>query len=304
MYLNHEQSVPDAPALKPIKDRSEALSKRVRAFWKGPKIDYTEILVLAERGGTLENADAEPFLKSIPKVAALPVEALALPSETPEERTAIHDRLKRLAGSSDLRRGYSDLLQTVWGLVKPGWIRDGLPLVERTVAAWQRDTAAGREIEQILFSGHIYFHFIAKMNALDRRPPIVLTPSFFASRGGHVVALPRLLHVGAGIGPEDLSEALRRRAEGLARQLKVLADPTRLAILFHLVENAYTVSEMAARFQVSQPTVSGHIKALRDEGLVEARRNGQRMPYAANRQRITTLLRDTERALMVSGHQP
>jgi ArsR family transcriptional regulator, arsenate/arsenite/antimonite-responsive transcriptional repressor len=300
VYLHRGQGVPDVPALKPIRDNYQSLSRRSRALWEDPKAEYTEILVLAEQGGTLENAEAEPFLASLEKVAARPVADLTLPSETPEVRAAIEARLKRLLKSSDFRRRYHDLLETVWGLMKPGWRRDGRPLVERTAAAWQREVNAGRQLRQILFNGHIYFH-CKLIGPIERKFPTVLTPSFFSSRGGHVVVLPRLIHVAAGVGPEDVSEALWHRAEALAKQMKVLADPTRLAILLHLTDGSYTVSEMAARFEVSQPTVSGHIKALRDEGLVEARRNGQRMPYAANRERIATVMRDVEQALQVEA---
>jgi DNA-binding transcriptional ArsR family regulator len=297
VYLHWGQGIPAVPALQPIRERYESLSKKARALWPDPKTEYNDILILAAEGGTLENADAEPFLASLQKVAARPIADLTLPSETSQVRAAIAGRLERLRKSSELRKRYHDLLATVWGLLKPGWQRDGRPQVEQTVATWQREVNAGRHLKQILFNGHIYFH--CKLIPPFERLPTLLTPSFFSSRGGHVVILPRLIHVPAGIGPEDVSDALLHRADGVAKQMKVLADPTRLAILLHLTDGAYTVSEMAARFQVSQPTVSGHIKALRDEGLVEARRDGQRMPYAANRERIATVVQNVGRALMV-----
>ena len=95
----------------------------------------------------------------------------------------------------------------------------------------------------------------------------------------------------------DRTEVVARRATTLANELKVLADTTRLAILLTLMCGPHTVGQMASRFQLSQPTVSEHMRALRDEGFVEAARVGHQTPYSANHERLATVLRRLERAL-------
>ena len=57
---------------------------------------------------------------------------------------------------------------------------------------------------------------------------------------------------------------------------KALSDPTRLRML-HEVTAAGEIScgDLAARFPISQPTVSHHLKVLEEAGLVTARREGQ-----------------------------
>jgi ArsR family transcriptional regulator len=64
-------------------------------------------------------------------------------------------------------------------------------------------------------------------------------------------------------------------AEELARGFKALADPTRLAIVNRLAgAGEVCVCELVPDFQLSQPTVSHHLRILRDAGLVQARRRG------------------------------
>lgn len=64
-------------------------------------------------------------------------------------------------------------------------------------------------------------------------------------------------------------------AEELARRFKALADPTRVAIVNRLAgAGEVCVCELVADFDLSQPTVSHHLRILRDAGLVESRRRG------------------------------
>ncbi len=57
-----------------------------------------------------------------------------------------------------------------------------------------------------------------------------------------------------------------------------LSDPTRRAILARLSAGEATVSELAAPFDLSQPTVSKHLKVLENAGLIEGGRDAQRRP--------------------------
>ncbi len=57
-----------------------------------------------------------------------------------------------------------------------------------------------------------------------------------------------------------------------------LADPTRRAILAHLSEGEATVSELAAPFDMAQPSISRHLKVLEEAGLIHQGRDAQRRP--------------------------
>ena len=64
-------------------------------------------------------------------------------------------------------------------------------------------------------------------------------------------------------------------ADQYAKRFKALADPTRLAILACLTRvREVCVSDLHAAFAVSQPTMSHHLRLLRQAGLVETSRRG------------------------------
>jgi ArsR family transcriptional regulator, arsenate/arsenite/antimonite-responsive transcriptional repressor len=68
----------------------------------------------------------------------------------------------------------------------------------------------------------------------------------------------------------------RERAERMARIAKALADPVRLQLVDVLRKHAgkVCVCELVPLFDLSQPTVSHHLKVLRDACLVASERRG------------------------------
>ena len=66
-----------------------------------------------------------------------------------------------------------------------------------------------------------------------------------------------------------------RDADDLAARFKALADPTRVAIVNRLsAADEVCVCDLTAAFDLSQPTISHHLRVLRDAGLVESSRRG------------------------------
>ena len=62
---------------------------------------------------------------------------------------------------------------------------------------------------------------------------------------------------------------------------RALGDPTRRAVYERLIAQEQTVSALTARFDVSQPAISQHLKTLREAGLIEVRRKGREAHYSA-----------------------
>lgn len=60
----------------------------------------------------------------------------------------------------------------------------------------------------------------------------------------------------------------------------VLADPTRRRILEALREEENSVGDLVQLLEVSQPTVSKHLKVLREAGVLRMRADGQRRIYS------------------------
>jgi ArsR family transcriptional regulator, arsenate/arsenite/antimonite-responsive transcriptional repressor len=66
-----------------------------------------------------------------------------------------------------------------------------------------------------------------------------------------------------------------KAAADLAARFKALADPTRIAIVNRLAgAGEVCVCELVGDFELSQPTVSHHLRLLREAGLVESSRRG------------------------------
>jgi ArsR family transcriptional regulator len=64
-------------------------------------------------------------------------------------------------------------------------------------------------------------------------------------------------------------------AKALAATFKALADPTRIAIVNQLACcEECCVCDLTATFELSQPTISHHLRILRDSGLVESESRG------------------------------
>lgn len=60
---------------------------------------------------------------------------------------------------------------------------------------------------------------------------------------------------------------------------KALSDPTRRRVLELLKTGPMTAGELAARFDVSKPTMSAHFAVLREANLVVSERHGKSVVY-------------------------
>ena len=75
-----------------------------------------------------------------------------------------------------------------------------------------------------------------------------------------------------------------------SRLCAALADPKRILILYTLVEGPMSVTEICQSLQAPQPTVSRHLKTLRERGLVEANREAQSVFYSLTDVRVIQAL--------------
>ncbi|MFZ0297512.1 MAG: metalloregulator ArsR/SmtB family transcription factor [Candidatus Sulfotelmatobacter sp.] len=63
---------------------------------------------------------------------------------------------------------------------------------------------------------------------------------------------------------------------------EVIAEPNRRAILSLLVSSEQSVGEIERQLRMSQPTVSKHLRVLRDAGFVKSKIDAQRRLYRLN----------------------
>jgi ArsR family transcriptional regulator len=124
---------------------------------------------------------------------------------------------------------------------------------------------------------------MTSMNPLNGNP-IVAT----ATPLGVLHRQNSLTSIGVGTAPKFVPSLSEDEAVGQARLLKALADPTRLRILSLLsrYEGEVCVFEIVESFTLEQPTISHHLRILRDAGLVDCRKKGLWAYYYVRREAL------------------
>ena len=80
-------------------------------------------------------------------------------------------------------------------------------------------------------------------------------------------------------------------AQALSEAMQLLGHPVRLQILDVLARNAgqVCVCDLEAAVPVKQPTISHHLRLLREAGLVDCERHGQWAYYFVQRERLAAI---------------
>ena len=79
------------------------------------------------------------------------------------------------------------------------------------------------------------------------------------------------------------------RAATTSDAFNAVAEPRRRAILDYLAVQEHPVEDIVTALDLEQPSVSKHLRVLRDVGLVHVRRHGRRMIYRTNAEAIRPL---------------
>ena len=297
-WVLHAASQPsfrrDHATLGRVYDETPRLGERVRALWAAPETTTDgggsmELAVLAHHGGLLFTLDAEELLGRLEDLCVSAPVDLRLASETEEDRAALRNRLARLRSSAEARRAYAEVVRDVWSAIRPDWMRNGLRSVEAAVAARRQIQHRGAAWQEIAHSAHTPGdHLLGDLVAsLPHDGIIAVVPAYFAHLGS-LVDLPGMVLI--GVRAEGSGAEARARTEILARRLKTISDPTRLAMVEVLRSAPSTVTELAALFGLAQPTVSNHVKILRDAGLVANSMEGGHRVLVLQRDALDALL--------------
>lgn len=76
------------------------------------------------------------------------------------------------------------------------------------------------------------------------------------------------------------------RASTTSDAFNAIAEPRRRDILAYLADTERPVGDIVANLGLEQPSVSKHLRVLRDVGLVNVRRDGRQMFYRTNAEAI------------------
>jgi len=83
---------------------------------------------------------------------------------------------------------------------------------------------------------------------------------------------------------------MREAADKATAALRALANADRLLLLCQLSQGEKAVSELEALLDIRQPTLSQQLGVLRNEGLVNTRRDGKRIFYSVADPKVLQIL--------------
>ena len=222
----------------------------------------------------------------------------AMLTEPPADRPAIAARLRRILDEPRIAHDYRAILAELWQLASGPWGRAGRVAAVDACAAWRTKLATGIPIEELVPPRHPLA--LAGKSGVDdvftSRNTFAVSPLYFCMSGGHVIDFNEYVHI--AVPASDLLPVRKvRDAAFVADRLRVLAEPTRVGILIQLLSGPSGVMELARAMRISQSTVSGHLKTLREAGLIQSRRHGTGTVLVASRKRIERLLEDARATL-------
>ena len=76
----------------------------------------------------------------------------------------------------------------------------------------------------------------------------------------------------------------------LAELFKIFGDPTRIRILYAMLDTERCVSDIAGLLDMSQSSVSHQLRILKDSKLVKSRREGKLVFYAPDDDHVRAIL--------------
>jgi DNA-binding transcriptional ArsR family regulator len=295
-------AAPNKAATMPIAAEIAAatdVAEDVRTFWGDGIRDFVELLPLARAadaliggGDLVGDALAERLLGAL--AGEVPI---GLESEPDEDRAAAAARIAALRADARLRARWRRLIARAWEVAAADWDAGGRAAVERTVGDWQ-SRLEGNDLRPLIGERHIAVGtFRRETEDALRSGTAVLAPSHLAASRSLYFTLAG--HALISIGVHRGIAARRGDAESVANIFKVLADPTRLLIMAQLSTRPMTVTELAGEFGLAQPTVSVHVRQLREAGLVRTERaNGRSTIYGVVGDDVEGLLDRARRTLL------
>ncbi len=85
-------------------------------------------------------------------------------------------------------------------------------------------------------------------------------------------------------------ETINTKDSGQLQKLKALSDETRLDIINLLSTGPLCACDILVSFNITQPTLSYHMKLLTSSGLVSAERKGKWIHYSLEKEEMDGLL--------------
>ncbi len=212
-----------------------------------------------------------------------------------------HTMLERLQLLKNKRKNqnFVRLLKELWAWLEPKWDGEGASLAGAASQAFLEKFKDNHDVLAAL-PAHHFVQFEASAQTIRKafeRGSVVVIPLFFATSGGICLEIAGQQFIGYGIQTENVHQQLALEVGVAAGRVKALADPTRLMLLTLLARYdnfEMSVSDFANQLGVSQPTVSGHIKLLREAGFVTLEKKGNKSLYQVDQAAIQAVFEEVK----------
>lgn len=279
-----------------------AAFRRAIAFWPSTGlgatpdgeqyVEWGELLVYGWNAGVLFTQDVEAALDGIEAQLPLDPTLPPLSSEPQEIRDLIDRRRAYLRENAEAAADYMGMLRGIWAAIEPEWTSRARAEARDSAADLEAKARGETDLRRIVTENSFVHkdNYQPQISAARARGELYVIPMALGNEGAFYWAFPGTVLIGLGAGTPQKRARKRERMESASSRFKVLSDPTRLSILTEVMHgtnyNATTVTELASLFGMSQPTISVHMKMLREAGLVATERDGNRTLYTADEARV------------------
>jgi ArsR family transcriptional regulator, arsenate/arsenite/antimonite-responsive transcriptional repressor len=279
--------------LQRIERERPDIRARVASFWRDTDdVEWTELILVAHRLGMLFDVDAQPFVDCLERALAEPTEVPEMETELPETVEIIRGHLDELRSSNERRRAYAQLMADIWSFLKPAWEEGKMSEARAFAREFEKKLAVDPDIRNHVTPGHLITRetFAGVIDGALERDELVVVPLALSGVGAALFSFPGIVLIGVGTSTDNRMAQKREEIERAAATFKLFSDPTRLMILTMLTFAPASVTDLAQLFDLSQPTISVHVKMLREAGLLESQKSGNQTLYIVRRTRLREAL--------------
>ena len=299
----------EVPWAEPLVAADPQLVPDFEAFWSSHGLEGPgpELFVLAAGYEYVFDGSPERFLRELGSLAPRYLrDGLRGPTDDPdtpaEDVADLRRRLDVLMEPAAVAT-FRPLLERLWAQLAPGWDDHGQAAVSAAVRAFELAFERTGSVLEALPAHHFsrFEHLAQSIIEAAEHARVTVIPLWLAAGGGFGFRVDDVQYVGFGLQSEHVFERTAERVGALARRVKALADPNRLLVLTLVSAFAGmrpTVGDLAQQIGVSQPTVSGHLRLLREAGLVAVEKRGNKSFYRLEPEAARAVLRELEETLL------
>lgn len=283
--------------LAPLEQLAPEWLPALRGFWANtaPGILGFSFLNMICTYGYFPDSSTERFLHDLehrlPDILALAqAQGQHIREPDPQHRSVLEQvhreyvaRLEELL-DTERRMAFLGLLRAFWAYLEPDWAAEGEQQAAEASQTFQAKYAAGGDVLAALPAHHFvrFESSVVQIRQAAAQRAVHVIPLYFCKAGGFVFDIPGKVFIGYGLQTDDHHQQLAGEVAASAGQLRALADPTRLMLLTLLAQKQrfdMSVTDLAEQLGVTQPTVSGHLKLMREAGFITLEKRGQKSLY-------------------------